>query len=103
MIVPDFVHLKSWCSIKGIEHTSNVEMLKHDEVKKRYRREVDEINKEFGTYEQVKKYKLMDTEWTIQTRELTANLKLRRKYICEKYKNVIEGLLNKLPLLLIRG
>jgi len=34
----------------------------------------------------------MDTEWTIQTRELTANLKLRRKYICEKYKGTIEDL-----------
>ena len=34
----------------------------------------------------------MEEEWTIQTRELTANLKLRRKYIFEKYKDVIEGL-----------
>lgn len=92
MIVPDFVHLKSWCNIKGIKYTSSEEIVNHEDVKKRYKREVDEINKDFGTYEQVKKYRLMDTEWTIQTRELTANLKLRRKYIYEKYKDVIVGL-----------
>lgn len=92
LIVPDFAHLKSWCAIKGISYSSNEEMVNHKEIKIRYKREVDEINKDFGAYEQVKKYKLMGTEWTIQTRELTANLKLRRKYICEKYKDDIVGL-----------
>jgi long-chain acyl-CoA synthetase len=92
LIVPDFAHLKSWCTVKGISYTSNSEMMNHEEVKKRFRQEVNEINKDFGTSEQIRKYKLMEEEWTIQTRELTANLKLRRKYICEKYKDVIENL-----------
>lgn len=92
LIVPDFAHLKSWCEVKGISYTSHSEMVNHEEVKKRFRQEVNEINKDFGTSEQIKKYKLMEEEWTIQTRELTANLKLRRKYICEKYKDVIEDL-----------
>ncbi len=92
LIVPDFAHLKSWCTVKGINYTSNSEMVNHEEVKKRFRQEVNEINKDFGTSEQIKKYKLMEEEWAIQTRELTANLKLRRKYICEKYKDVIENL-----------
>jgi len=92
LIVPDFLHLKSWCTVKGISYTSNSEMVNHDEVKKRFKKEVNEVNNNFGAYEQIKKYKLMENEWTIQTRELTANLKLRRKYICEKYNDVIEGL-----------
>jgi long-chain acyl-CoA synthetase len=89
LIVPDFTFLKSWCAIKGIEYTTNADMVNHEEVKSRYKKEVNEINKKFGTYEQIKKYKLMEEEWTIQTRELTANLKLRRKYICEKYSSEI--------------
>ncbi|MCD4683046.1 MAG: long-chain fatty acid--CoA ligase [Bacteroidales bacterium] len=92
LIVPDIDHLKSWCAVKGISYSSYSEMINHEEVKKRFKKEVNEINKDFGAYEQIKKYKLMKEEWTIQTRELTANLKLRRKYICEKYKDVIEDL-----------
>ena len=92
LVVPDFPHIKSWCAVKGITYTTNSEMVNNDEVKKRFKREVNEVNNNFGAYEQIKKYKLMEEEWTIQTRELTANLKLRRKYICEKYKDEIEGL-----------
>ncbi len=89
LIVPDFAHIKSWCALKGISYSSNLEMINNEEVKKRFKKEVNEINQNFGAYEQIKKYKLMEEEWTIQTRELTANLKLRRKYICEKYKDII--------------
>ena len=92
LIVPDFAYLKSWCGVKGLSFSSNTEMIANNEVKTRFKKEVNEINKDFGAYEQIKKYKLMDEEWTIQTRELTANLKLRRKYICEKYKQTIDEL-----------
>ncbi len=94
LIVPDFGHLKTWCNIKKIKYLGDAEMVKDPEVMKRFKRVIDESNREFGSFEQVKKFHLMDTEWSIQTRELTANLKLRRKYIFEKYNDVIEGLFN---------
>jgi long-chain acyl-CoA synthetase len=94
LIVPDFSHLKTWCYIKKIKYLGDAEMIKDPEVMKRFKRVIDESNREFGSFEQVKKFQLMDTEWSIQTRELTANLKLRRKYIFEKYNDVIEGLFN---------
>ncbi|MCB0821806.1 MAG: long-chain fatty acid--CoA ligase [Bacteroidales bacterium] len=89
LIVPDFVHLKSWCHIKGIKYTSNAEMVKNPEIRKRYQKEVADFNKDLGSYEQIKKFELMQDEWTIQSGELTANLKLRRNYICHKYESVI--------------
>ena len=92
LIVPDFVHLKSWCTEKGIKYKTNKEMLSDTEVKMRFKKEVSLINKSFGSSEQIKNYTLMEEEWTIQTQELTANLKLRRKFICEKYKDEIEAL-----------
>ena len=94
LIVPDFEHIKSWCSLKGIECKDKVEMINHPDFVKRFKNEVNEINQNFGSYEQIKKYKIMEKEWSIETRELTANLKLRRKYIFEKYKDVIESLFN---------
>jgi long-chain acyl-CoA synthetase len=80
--------------VKNIRYSSDEEMIRNPEVLKRYKRVVDESNKLFGNYEQIKKFQLMEQEWTIQTRELTANLKLRRNYICDKYKEQIQQLFN---------
>jgi len=92
LIVPDFLFLKSWCAKKGVEYSTNKEMIRHPDVIKRYRQEVAEYNKNFGGYEQIKKHQLLEKEWTIETRELTANLKLRRIFIFNKYSNEIEKL-----------
>ena len=92
LIVPDFVFLKSWCAKKGVKCSTNAEIVKHPDIIARIRKEVAEYNQNFGSYEQIKKYKLLEKEWTIETRELTANLKLRRKYIFEKYEKEIEKL-----------
>ncbi|MCF8368983.1 MAG: long-chain fatty acid--CoA ligase [Bacteroidales bacterium] len=90
LIVPDFTHLRSWCNVKGIKYATDEEMVKHPEIYARFKKEVNECNKDLGSFEQIKKFALMDKEWSIQTRELTANLKLRRNYICQKYKDTIE-------------
>ena len=92
LIVPDFLFLKSWCAKKGVKCSTNTEIVNNPDVINRFRKEVAKYNNSFGSYEQIKKYKLLDKEWTIETRELTANLKLRRKFIFEKYNSDIEGL-----------
>ncbi|NVN95814.1 MAG: hypothetical protein HXX18_11080 [Bacteroidetes bacterium] len=90
LLVPDFNHLKSWCSIKGHEYTSNSEMIKNPIVIKRIQKEVDKYNKYFGDTEKIKKYEIIDFEWTEQTGEITPTLKLKRIFIYEKYKNRID-------------
>jgi len=90
LIVPDFNHLRSWCQVKGIQYTTDQEMVKTPEIRKRIEKEINGFNKDLGNTEQIRKFDLMEEEWTIQTRELTANLKLRRNFICEKYKETIE-------------
>ena len=92
LIVPDFNHLQNYCGSKNIPYSSDHEMINHPEIKKRVHKEILDSNKKLGNYERIMKYELMDAEWTIQTGELTANLKLRRNYICNKYKSVIEKL-----------
>lgn len=89
LIVPNFDHLRSWCQIKGIEYTTDTEMIKKKEIINRVRKEVDKYNKFFGDFEQVKRIELIDHEWTVQSGELTANLKLRRNALTERYKEQI--------------
>ncbi len=92
LIVPDFEYLRSWCNIKGIPFTNNQEMINNKEVKARYKKEIDCFNKQFGDTEKIKKWALIDHEWTIDSGEITANLKVKRRHIHKKYKDVIAGL-----------
>ncbi len=92
LIVPDFEHLASWCRIKGIVYTTNKEMITDKLIKNRFKKEIDCFNKQFGAADKIKKFELIDHEWTIDSGEITANLKLKRSYIQKKHKAQIDSL-----------
>ncbi len=92
IIVPDFEHLRSWCQIKNIPYTNNNEMIRLPVIKKRMLKEVETYNLHIGATEQVKRFELMEEEWTIAGDELTPSLKLKRKVIAAKYKEMIDSL-----------
>jgi len=54
--------------------------------------EVDAANEHMARVEQIKKFKLLPTEWEPGGDELTPTMKLKRKPIGEKYKDEIEAL-----------
>ncbi len=88
LIQPEFEFLKSWCKRKGIEYTTNEEMICNEKVVARIAKEVEEINKGFANYEQVKRFELVPAQWSVDTGELTPTLKLKRKGILSKYDNL---------------
>jgi len=92
LIVPDFVHLKSWCAIKQIPYTTDEEMIAVPKVRQRILKVVEQFNKTFGSTEQIKKVEIMSKEWTTNSGELTPTLKLKRAFIVSKYQNKIDKL-----------
>ena len=92
LIVPNFDHLKIWCDENHIEYTTNAEMIKQKMVIDKFRKEVDIYNKFFGDYEKIKRFELLDHEWTIEDGEVTPSLKIRRKAIAEHYQDLIDGM-----------
>jgi len=94
LVVPDFEHFRTWCKIKDIPYTTNSDMIQHKEFRNRIKKELDCFNKQFGDTEQIKKFELIDHEWTVESGEITANLKLKRRTIHEKYKYLINAIYN---------
>ncbi len=90
LIVPDFVHLKKWCEIHEIKIGTNEEIINNQQIVDRIMSEVEEYNSNFGHSEQLKKISLLAKEWTVDSGELTATLKLKRKIIYDKYIGQIE-------------
>ena len=89
LIVPDFEYLKNWCGEKDIAFSDNISAILQKEIIARFKKEVNTYNQHFGDTEKIKRFELLDHEWTIETGEITANLKLKRAYIHKKYAATI--------------
>jgi long-chain acyl-CoA synthetase len=90
LIVPAFANLKTWCEKNGISVASNDQMVHHPSVLEHYKSIIEKYNPQFNPVEQVKKFELLNAEWTINGGELTPTLKLKRKVIMEKYADAVE-------------
>ena len=90
LISPNFVYLHDWCSQRKILFQDNQELIQNTEVLAQLQREVTAINKTLGEHEEIKRFRLVSEEWTPQSGELSQTLKLRRNYVAEQYKAIIE-------------
>lgn len=95
IISPNFSFLHNWCSIHRIQFQDNKDLIQNQQVIERFQKEVKSINKILGLTEQIKRFRLVSEEWTQQTGELSPTLKLKRKYISDKYRDLIEDIFRK--------
>jgi long-chain acyl-CoA synthetase len=67
-------------------------LVENEKVVEAVQKEVDKANEQMARVEQIKKFKILPTEWEPGGDELTPTMKLKRKPIGEKYKDEIEAL-----------
>ena len=89
LIVPDFQFLHNWASIHNVSFRDNPDLISNPQVIARYQRVVNEMNRQLGATDQIKRFRLVQEEWGPVTGELSPTLKLKRKYLSEKYKTLI--------------
>ena len=90
LIVPSTDFLKAWCAAQKIPFTSLEEVIKNPDVLKLYFKEVQTLNKGLGETEKIKKHVLIADEWSVANGLITPTLKVKRRAIATKYKDVIE-------------
>lgn len=92
LIVPSILGLQDWCRHKDIPYTTDAEMLQKPEIIEKFQKEIDNLNKYFGKWEQVKRFKILPKQWTVESGELTPTMKLKRRVIHQKFAKEIESL-----------
>lgn len=91
LIVPAFPALMEWAKDHGVTASSHSDLIKNEKVLALYQGLIEELNPNFNHIEQIKKFKLLPNEWTVDTKELTPTMKIKRKVISEKYaKEIID-------------
>jgi len=91
LIQVNFEFAKDWATRKRLDPAT---ILTHERFINRIQKEIDFHNQKFGKWEQIKRFELTTDEWSIEEGHLTPTLKMKRKIIKEKYKDLYQKIYN---------
>ncbi len=67
-------------------------MTEHPLVRQEIERTVNQKNEGLANFERIKRFALLDRDFTIEDNELTPTFKVKRKLVTEKYRQVLDAL-----------
>jgi long-chain acyl-CoA synthetase len=76
---------------KGIDGEPGT-LVEHVEVRAEVQRAVDDVNSRLSSFETVKKFAILERDFTIEGGELTPTLKVKRKIVSDRYQKLLEDL-----------
>jgi long-chain acyl-CoA synthetase len=92
LIVPDLTALRAWCERKSLTFADDAAMVAHPKVNAKLMTRVNHVNAKLPGYERIRRIALLDQELTPGSGLLTPSLKLKRRAVNDKFKDIIEGL-----------
>ncbi len=92
LIVPNWERVESYVQLKGIQASGRAELCRNARVIDLFERQIAGLTTQLAQYERVKKVALIEKELTIEGGELTPTMKVKRRVIDEKYRDVIDKL-----------
>ncbi|MCM4156536.1 AMP-dependent synthetase/ligase [Gramella sp. AN32] len=94
LIQPNFDFIKDWARKKKIDlgDDSTKSIAENNMVKERIQQDIDFYNEKFGKWERVKTFELTPEVWSVEENHLTPTMKLKRRNIRERYKELYEKL-----------
>lgn len=89
LIVPNVNAFTSYCQEHNISFDA-AHVNDHPVLKDFIQQHVNAMNTTLGAYEQIKRQRLVEGHWSVESGEITPKLSLKRKVIAQKYKQVIQ-------------
>ncbi len=82
---------KSWAATQGITETDPAKLAANDAVRAHVQAAVDQLNATLAKFETIKKFAILPADFSIETGELTPSLKMKRKVIEGRNKDLLDG------------
>ncbi len=92
LVVPDFEALKEYADAHRIPYKDEKELIEMKQIYDLMENEFAQFQRRLANYERVRKFTLLEKPFQIETGEMTPSLKLKRKVIEERYRNLIEDM-----------
>jgi long-chain acyl-CoA synthetase len=90
LIVPNFEKLEAWALSSGVKYRDRDALVKDPKVLSLVKQAIDILNGDEPHERQIRAFALLKDDFTIEGGELTPTMKVKRRVIAEKYKDVID-------------
>ena len=84
--------MRAWARERDLEVTAEEALSQHPEVQGLIGGEVEAVNHGLASFESIKYFRILQKDFTVESEELTASLKIRRKVIAERHRALIDGM-----------
>ena len=92
LVMIDYENVAKYAQDSNVPFTDFTSLCRSREVIELIAAEIERVNQNFARVETVKKFRLIEQQLTAEDEELTPTMKLKRKYVNEKYKSLIDGM-----------
>ncbi len=92
LLTPNIERLINLAREEHIDYIDMEELVNHSKIKALYAERIENLNRNFPSYKTIKYFAVVPNEFTIEGGELTPTLKMKRKIIYEKYKELVDDL-----------
>jgi len=92
LIMIDYDNVEKFAQDQNVPFTNFTSLCRSKEVQELIWREIEKVNKNFARVETIKKFRLLEQQLTAEDDELTPTMKLKRKFVNQKYKELIDGM-----------
>jgi long-chain acyl-CoA synthetase len=92
LIMIDHENVENYAQNHSIPFSNYSSLCRRPEIQELIQAELDRVNALFARVEQVKKFRLIENKLTAEDEELTPTMKLKRKLVHEKYRELIESM-----------
>ncbi len=90
LIMIDYDNVVKYAQDRDVPFTNFTSLCRTKEVQDLIESEIERVNKNFARVETIKRFRLIDQQLTAEDDELTPTMKLKRKFVSEKYKTLID-------------
>ena len=84
--------VRAWAAANDLEDRAHEDLVKDERLLALLRRHVDKVNEGLAPHEAVRKFAVLPRELSVATGELTPSMKVRRRVVEERYKDVLDAL-----------
>ena len=92
LVMIDYDNVSKFAQDENVPFTDFTSLCRAREINALIQAEIEKVNREVARVETIKQFRLIEQQLTAEDDELTPTMKLRRKFVNEKYKEMIEGM-----------
>ncbi len=92
IIMIDLDNVEKFAQDRDVPFSNYASLTRAPQVQSLIQAEIDKVNTKFARVEQIKQFRLLDTQLTAEDDELTPTMKLKRKFVENKYKDLIDSM-----------